>query len=80
MLFLLLVLAPFGTGLLMNRFIESKQRSVGMAYVSGFLIMLAAFQLIAVPIYHKLLIQVRFTTIQTITGLLSAHTMPTPKL
>lgn len=50
MLFLLLVLAPFGTGLLMNRFIEAKQRSVGMAYVSGFLIMLAIFQLIAVPV------------------------------
>ena len=50
MLFLLLVLAPFGTGLLMNRFIEAKQRSVGMAYVSGFLIMLATFQLLAVPV------------------------------
>ena len=50
MLFLLLVLAPFGTGLLMNRFIEAKHRSVGMAYASGFLILLAVFQLIAVPI------------------------------
>lgn len=50
MLFLLLVLAPFGTGLLMNRFIEAKHRSIGMAYASGFLILLAVFQLIAVPI------------------------------
>ena len=50
MLFLLLVLAPFGTGLLMNRFIEAKQRSVGMAYASGFLLLLAIFQLIAVPV------------------------------
>ena len=50
MLILLLLIAPFGTGLLMNRYIEAEKRSIGMAYVSGFLILLAAFQLIAVPI------------------------------
>ena len=50
MLILLLLIAPLGTGLLMNRFIEAEKRSVGMAYISGFLILLASFQLIAVPI------------------------------
>lgn len=50
MLILLLLIAPFGTGLLVNRYIEAEKRSVGMAYASGFLILLAAFQLIAVPI------------------------------
>ena len=50
MLILLLLIAPFGTGLLMNRYMEAQKRSLGMAYVSGFLILLAAFQLIAVPI------------------------------
>ena len=50
MLILLLLIAPFGTGLLMNRYIEAEKRSLGMAYASGFLILLAAFQLIAVPV------------------------------
>lgn len=50
MLFLLLVIAPLGTGLIMNRFIEEEKRSIGVAYVSGFLILLALFQLIAVPV------------------------------
>lgn len=50
MLFLLLIAAPLGTGLIMNRFIETESRSAGMAYISGFLILLSVFQLIAVPI------------------------------
>ena len=50
MLILLLVIAPLGTGLIMNRFIETDERSLGMTYISGFLILLAAFQLITVPI------------------------------
>lgn len=50
MLILLLLIAPLGTGLLMNRYIETEKRSLGISYVSGFLILLAAFQLITVPI------------------------------
>ena len=50
MLVLLLVLAPFGTGLIINRFIEKENRSVGISYIFGFLTLLAAFQLLAVPI------------------------------
>ena len=50
MLFLLLVIAPLGTGLLMNRFVEVEKRSIGLVYISGFLILLAMFQLIAVPV------------------------------
>ena len=50
MLFLLLVLAPFGTGLIINRFMDKENRSIGMTYISGFLMLLAAFQLAVVPI------------------------------
>lgn len=34
----------------MNRFIEAEKRSIGLVYISGFLILLAVFQLIAVPV------------------------------
>lgn len=50
MLFLLLILAPFGTGLIINRFIDKENRSYGISYISGFLTLLAAFQLLAVPV------------------------------
>ena len=50
MLFLLLILAPFGTGLLINKYMDKENRSVGLAYISGFLILLASFQVLAVPI------------------------------
>lgn len=50
MLVLLLIFAPFGTGLMINRFIDRENRSPGISYVSGFLTLLAVFQLIAVPI------------------------------
>lgn len=50
MLILLLILAPFGTGLTLYRFVERESRSIGVAYIGGFLILLAAFQIIAVPV------------------------------
>jgi len=50
MLVLLLVLAPLGTGLIINRFIDKENRSIGISYIFGFLTLLAAFQLLAVPI------------------------------
>lgn len=49
-LVLLLILAPYGTGLMINGMLEPKQRSMGMSYISGFLLLLAVFQLVAVPI------------------------------
>ena len=33
MLVLLLVLAPFGTGLIINRFIDKENRSIGISYI-----------------------------------------------
>ena len=50
MLILLLILAPFGTGLIINRYMDEENRSFGVTYVAGFLTLLATFQLIAVPI------------------------------
>ena len=50
MLILLLVAAPLGTGLIMNSFMEENHRSLGLSYISGFLMLLAVFQLITVPI------------------------------
>ena len=50
MLILLLILAPFGTGLIINRYIDEENRGLGVTYVAGFLTLLAAFQLIAVPV------------------------------
>lgn len=50
MLILLLILAPFGTGLIINRYIDEENRSFGVTYVAGFLTLLATFQLIAVPV------------------------------
>lgn len=50
MLILLLILSPFGTGLMINRFVDEENRSFGATYVAGFLTLLALFQLIAVPI------------------------------
>ena len=50
MLILLLILAPFGTGLLINRYIDEGNRGLGVTYVAGFLTLLAVFQLIAVPV------------------------------
>ncbi|MBR3601454.1 MAG: hypothetical protein IKL49_03920 [Lachnospiraceae bacterium] len=50
MLILLLILAPFGTGLIINRYMDEENRSLGVTYVAGFLTLLASFQLIAVPV------------------------------
>ena len=50
MLIVLLLLAPLGTGLMVNRYVEKEVRSIGVTYVSGFLMLLAAFQLLTVPI------------------------------
>lgn len=50
MLVLLLVFAPLGTGLIINRFVDKENRSLGITYISGFLMLLAAFQLAVVPI------------------------------
>lgn len=49
-LVLVLILAPYGTGLMINAMLEAKQRSMGISYISGFLALLALFQLIAVPV------------------------------
>lgn len=50
MLILLLGIAPLGTGLLINSRMGEENRSVGMTYIFGFLLLLAAFQLITVPV------------------------------
>lgn len=50
MLILLLGIAPLGTGLLVNGHMEEENRSIGVTYICGFLILLAVFQLITVPI------------------------------
>ena len=50
MLILLLILAPFGTGLIINRYMDEENRGFGVTYVAGFLTLLASFQLIAVPV------------------------------
>ena len=50
MIVLLLCLAPLGTGLLINSIMEKENRSIGVTYISGFLVLLAVFQLLAVPI------------------------------
>lgn len=50
MLIILLGLAPIGTGLLINSGLGEENRSVGITYICGFLILLAVFQLITVPI------------------------------
>lgn len=50
MLLLLLGVAPLGTGLIINSILDEENRSLGITYISGFLILLAVFQLIAVPI------------------------------
>ena len=50
MLVLLLLLAPLGTGLMINRYIDQENRSIGISYIFGFLTLLAAFQLLAVPV------------------------------
>lgn len=49
-LLLLLVAAPIGTGLLINNAMPIEQRGIGSTYLSGFLCLLALFQVIAVPI------------------------------
>ncbi|MGN1313926.1 MAG: DUF6077 domain-containing protein [Lachnospiraceae bacterium] len=49
-LVLLLLLAPLGTGMIIDMMLEPEQRSMGMSYISGFLTLLAVFQLIAVPV------------------------------
>lgn len=50
MIILLLALAPFGTGLIINSIMDKENRSIGTSYISGFLVLLAAFQLLAVPV------------------------------
>lgn len=46
----LLIVAPYTTGLLVSGRLDRKQRSIGMNYISGFFVLLAVFELIAVPI------------------------------
>ena len=50
MLILLLGMAPLGAGLWINGKLEEENRSIGMTYICGFLMLLAAFQLITVPV------------------------------
>ena len=50
MIILLLALAPFGTGLIINSIMDKENRSIGTSYISGFLVLLAAFQILAVPV------------------------------
>ena len=50
MIILLLGLAPLGTGFIINSALQKEKRSMGTAYVSGFLLLLAVFQLLAVPV------------------------------
>ena len=50
MIVVLLGLAPLGTGLWINSIVRKENRSIGAAYISGFLILLAVFQLLAVPV------------------------------
>lgn len=50
LLIILLGLAPMGTGLLMNQGLGEENRSLGVTYICGFLILLAMFQVITVPI------------------------------
>lgn len=50
MIVLLLGVAPLGTGLLINSIMEKDNKSLGTSYISGFLVLLAVFQLLAVPI------------------------------
>ena len=70
-LFLLLGVAPMGAGLLMNCIMKKENRSMGMSYISGFLLLMALFQLIAVPIIFiepwgfPLIIKI-FTSVSTI--------------
>ena len=74
MLILLLILAPFGTGLIINRFMDKDNRSLGVTYISGFLMLLAAFQLMAVPIVFMdprgfdVVVQVFTVTVTVLTG------------
>ena len=49
-LILVLVLIPFGMGLIPVNLIDGRLRSVGVTYISGFLFALAIFQIITVPI------------------------------
>lgn len=52
-LVLILGLAPVCTGLIINGLIEPEDRSLGFTYIAGFLILLAMFQLMAVPLVFK---------------------------
>lgn len=49
-LILLMVVAPIGTGLLVNNVMSEDNKGVGSTYLSGFLCLLALFQLLAVPV------------------------------
>lgn len=49
-LIFVLVLIPFGMGLIPVNLIDGRLRSVGVTYISGFLFALAVFQIITVPI------------------------------
>ena len=50
MLILLLGIAPMCAGLWINSKVEKENRSIGITYVCGFLMLLASFQLVAVPV------------------------------
>ena len=50
MLLLLLVIAPVSSGLIFTNRMSEQNRSIGVSYLTGFLLLLAVFQLIAVPV------------------------------
>lgn len=52
-LVLLLGLAPVCVGLGINELLKPEDRSLGFTYIAGFLILLAMFQLMAVPVVFK---------------------------
>ena len=49
-LLLLMIVAPIGTGLLINNVMSEENRGIGNTYLNGFLCLLALFQVIAVPV------------------------------
>lgn len=49
-LVLILGVAPLGTGMIIDNMLGPKNRSLGVCYISGFLGLLAIFQLITVPL------------------------------
>ena len=49
-LFLILMVVPFGAGLIPAFFIKRKKKRISMVYIMGFVELMALFQLIAIPV------------------------------